>query len=152
MKCSAIAIAALLATVSADSCEFVELDEPIEIDLNGMQSLMFVGASPTVLLRQIGEPKIRILRHTNSRPRALVSADTVMIGSQRCITDEMTKTLAPTSAPTTPASSASSYYTSVASFLSLSAGTYFLGASPEISMGFGIAAAAGNLFPRVSVS
>jgi hypothetical protein len=77
-----------------------------------------------------------------------------MIGKPDCITDDMVMTAAPSMGPTMgpTASSASSYYVTVASFLGMTAGSYLTGVSPAASFGLGLAATAGAWIPGANVS
>ena len=136
MKIATFVLAATLIggafrSVRAQGCEFVELAEPLEMDLSDIESLMFVGAVPTVVSRQIGDPKMRILRHTNSPPELMTVGRQLMVATSNCV-----RLLPQTESPTAAAPS-SSYLTSVASFLSLTAGSYLSGASPPCRPGLG---------------
>ena len=131
-----------------DGCEFVELETPIEVDLANVESLMFVGITPTVVTRLDGPPMVKILRHTNDRPRMLMEGTKAMIARADCLTAGTT--LTPTTAPA--ASSSSNYYLNVASFLGMTAGSYLTGVSPAASVGFGLAATATSWMPGAKVS
>lgn len=174
MKFSSFLVASALLVVGSvhgqggdDGCAVTELDVPMEIGLSELNQVMFVGFEPTIISRTMSDtPMIKILRHAAGKPpRMLTEGDTIMIGSPTCITDDrvdggggdgttMTPTGAPTGAPAAAGGSAAlkSYSSSVASFLSLSAGSYFAGFSPAASLGMGLAGAAANLFPVANVS
>jgi len=138
-----------------DDCEFVELETPLEMDLASVESLMFVGVMPTVVSRLEGPPMIKILRHTNSRPRMLLEGTTAMITRDDCLTADASPTASPTMANTlspSTASSSSNYYLNVASFLGMTAGSYLTGVSPAASVGLGFAATASSWMPTAKVS
>ena len=71
---SAVAIAALVVdhgvvvNAQANCPSLTSMDPPMERSLAGMEGLAFVGVSPTVVKRVVGDPMIRIIGYTTEPP------------------------------------------------------------------------------------
>lgn len=118
---TAITIAGALAQ---EGCFFTVPATPMEFDLTGTDGLMFQGLAATVVSRVVGDPMVRILRHTNAAPMIEMVDGIVMVSPSSCVDARVT--------------SGSFAVHALASSVTVAAVSYLSGASPSLSAALGV--------------